>query len=637
MPVCFVSKQWPFSSRSHSSPCALLGLQSSASPRRAAAVSRCGMNASRSSIYLGTMLCRDATVASRSRRRRRSGQTAEQARTSSPPPPPPPRTAAQRKNSGKNTSKGDLSAHRQLKKRISSTLTGPSKAFAASTNASCSHAKEQSVNQFHCRLEALLKVHSASVDVMNISSRWHVAHVLVLWCALLVLLYREASRSSVLSADWVSMVKLKARHADSGTGGSKGASDADVSGASLPGAVNADAAAVHDVCCVVEPALHFSSRVVLGDGAVVSAMPHVAADGTFALVAAASAASAKAYATLHQLLLHDHSPHVISPGLVDVHVHISAVGGRGWEGYASATAAAAAGGVTTIIGMPLNSLPPMVDTRALRLERQAAAAEGLLVDVGLWAGVVPSSLESGDLNELLADPHVLGVKAFLSPLPPAAGYAALTVDELERAARIIAPSGLPLLVHAELMSRDEMAVLEAEARASSASRRFSTFLATRPALFEKRAISSLIALGTALPQLRVHVVHLSDSESLPMLTAAKAARNSANVSSLTVETCPHYLRFAAEEVPDGETRLKCVPPIRSRMNREALWAGLLRGEIDMLASDHSPCAPQMRALHSGDFLQARAAEAAAAARRRRRRRCWKRRRTSWEETEAKRE
>ncbi|KAL1530737.1 hypothetical protein AB1Y20_001636 [Prymnesium parvum] len=353
--------------------------------------------------------------------------------------------------------------------------------------------------------------------------------------------------------------------------------------------------------CGMPSAVFFSDQLVLPSG-IHAAFVHVGDDGTIVHVApGASLLHAAAYAAARGLRWHDFRGMIISPGLIDAHVHVSAVGGRGWEGYATATQAAAAGGVTTIIGMPLNSLPPTVSVAALQLELASSAEEGLHVDVGLWGGVVPSSLARGELPPLLADRRVLGLKAFLSPLPPAAGYEALTPPQLHAAGVAAARASVPLLVHCELMSAEEMARLQARAAADErGARRFAAFLATRPAEFERRAIEALVGVATEIESLRAHVVHLSDAGSLPMLQRAKRELR----GRLSVETCPHYLFFAAEEIPDGETRLKCLPPIRSASNRELLWQALLNGTIDMLASDHSPCAPGLRHLSSGDFLGA---------------------------------
>lgn len=351
------------------------------------------------------------------------------------------------------------------------------------------------------------------------------------------------------------------------------------------------------VACAITASVLYSDRVVLPSG-VAPALVHVD-DGAIMHVEQAAPEAAAAYARARGLRFEDFRGEAISPGLIDVHVHVSAVGGRGWEGYATATKAAAAGGITTIVGMPLNSLPPTVSVDALEAEVAKAAAEGLHCDVGLWGGVVPSSL--GRLQPLLADERVLGLKAFLSPLPRSAGYEAVHPDELRTAAKAAASAAVPLLVHCELMTTAEMEALQPDITADpNASRRFATFLATRPPLFERRAIEALVGLVEEIPSLRAHVVHLSDAGSLQLLRQAKRASG----GRLSVETCPHYLVFSAEEVPDGETRLKCLPPIRGAANREGLWEGLSDGTVDLIASDHSPCAPELRALSSGDFLTA---------------------------------
>ena len=244
-----------------------------------------------------------------------------------------------------------------------------------------------------------------------------------------------------------------------------------------------------EVCEPVRAAIFFCDCVVLSTG-VVSAFVHVGSDGKIAHVEAGSATHASAYALTHGLPMEDLTGFALSPGLIDAHVHISAVGGRGWEGYKSATQAAAAGGVTTIISMPLNSLPPTTSIAALELELEHA--EGLAVDVGIWAGVVPSSLSQGSLAPLLSDVRVLGLKAFLSPLPSTAGYEALDVEQLTAAAAVAAAEEVPLLVHCELFDEEEMAALIAAARSTpAASRKFNTFLSTRPPEMERRAISAL--------------------------------------------------------------------------------------------------------------------------------------------------
>jgi allantoinase len=372
------------------------------------------------------------------------------------------------------------------------------------------------------------------------------------------------------------------------------------------------------VTCDAAAAVHFAERVVLeGHAEALPAMLVVGSNGILTAARASTRAEAQQVAASAQLPFHDHGTRTISPGLIDVHVHISALGDRGWEGFASATAAAAAGGVTAVIGMPLNSIPPTTNPEALEAEVAQARTEGLHVDVGFWGGVIPSSLAASDLPRLLADERILGIKAFLSHLPPAAGYAAVSPAELADAAAVLVahakieggaastravPHSLPLLVHCELFSEDDSASRFAAAVALHANHSFGTFAQTRPPSFERAAIAALLDVVRAQPALRAHIVHLSDAGSLALLRTAKATF--ASGGRLTVETCPHYLHFAAEDVPDGETRLKCLPPLRERPNCAKLWDGLATGVIDMVASDHSPCLPSMRFFAEGDFLSA---------------------------------
>ncbi len=273
------------------------------------------------------------------------------------------------------------------------------------------------------------------------------------------------------------------------------------------------------------------------------------------------------------------------PGLVDAHVHVNDPG-TDWEGWDSATRAAAASGVTLVCDMPLNSDP--VTTTAEAFDAKAGAARGrLVVDAGLYGGVVPGNATPERLAPLL-DRGVLAIKAFLcdSGLP---AFPAVTVEELRRVAPLLARRRVPLLVHAEMVDG---------AAPAPAGRRYADYLRSRPPRFELRAIEALIGLcresGCA-----VHVVHLAAAEALPMLRAARGEG-----LPVAVETCPHYLTFCAEEIPDGATLWKCAPPIRGRANREGLWQGLREGTIDLIASDHSPCPPARKAFDTGDFAAA---------------------------------
>ncbi len=272
---------------------------------------------------------------------------------------------------------------------------------------------------------------------------------------------------------------------------------------------------------------------------------------------------------------------VLLPGLVDTHVHVNEPGRTEWEGFATATAAAAAGGVTTILDMPLNSIPPTVSAEALAVKR--AAAEGRVhVDVGFWGGAVPGN--AGELKDL-HDAGVYGVKCFLldsgvpefPPLDPAGLRAALT--ELARF------DGL-LIGHCE----DPATIRDAPP-----GRGYAGFLASRPPEAETRAVAGLIEAARATGA-RVHVVHVSSAAVLPLLRAAVA-----DGVRITAETCPHYLSLAAEEVPDGATQFKCCPPVRDAANRDELWAGLTDGTLTCVVSDHSPCTPELKRLDTGDF------------------------------------
>jgi allantoinase len=277
---------------------------------------------------------------------------------------------------------------------------------------------------------------------------------------------------------------------------------------------------------------------------------------------------------------------VLLPGLVDTHVHVNEPGRTEWEGFASATRAAAAGGVTTVVDMPLNSIPPTVDLPALEVKRQAALGKAH-IDVGFWGGAVPASL--GRLGAL-HDAGVCGFKCFLvdSGVPE---FPPLTWAELDRAlAEVAALDGL-LIVHAE----DADVLAEAPGCAGAS---YAGFVDSRPHQAEDVAIAGLLDLA-AKHQARVHVLHLSSADALPRIAAARAAG-----VAVSVETCPHYLTLSAEEIPDGRTEFKCCPPIRDASNRDALWRALADGLIDCVVSDHSPSTPDLKCLDSGDFGEA---------------------------------
>jgi allantoinase len=266
------------------------------------------------------------------------------------------------------------------------------------------------------------------------------------------------------------------------------------------------------------------------------------------------------------------------PGLVDTHVHVNEPGRTEWEGFATATRAAAAGGVTTIVDMPLNSLPPTVTVAALEVKRAAAERQSF-VDVGFWGGAIPSNL--GSLRELY-EAGVFGFKSFLidSGVPE---FPPLDPAQLAAAGAEV-PEAL-FHVHAE----DPSLVT-----AGPSSPSYVDFVASRPPQAEVRAVSAALAAGG-----RVHILHLSSADALPLLAEARAAGR-----PVTVETCPHYLCLSGEEVPDGATEFKCCPPIRSAANRDRLWQGLADGTIDIVVSDHSPCTPDLKRRDTGDFAAA---------------------------------
>jgi allantoinase len=273
---------------------------------------------------------------------------------------------------------------------------------------------------------------------------------------------------------------------------------------------------------------------------------------------------------------------VLLPGLVDTHVHVNEPGRTEWEGFASATTAAAAGGVTTIVDMPLNSIPPT--TTVAHLEEKRRAAEGQVrVDVGFWGGAVPGNVP--DLAPL-HEAGVFGFKCFLldSGVPE---FGALEGDLFATAMAETARIDALMIVHAESADLLDESALDG--------RHYAGFLASRPHVAEDSAIALVVAQARATGG-RAHVVHLSSSDAVPMLRAARA-----DGVDISVETCPHYLTFEAEDIPDGATELKCCPPIREGANREALWAALTGGDVDFVVSDHSPCTPDLKARGGGDF------------------------------------
>ncbi|WP_278236903.1 allantoinase AllB [Isoptericola sp. AK164] len=273
---------------------------------------------------------------------------------------------------------------------------------------------------------------------------------------------------------------------------------------------------------------------------------------------------------------------VLLPGLVDSHVHVNDPGRAEWEGFGSATAAAAAGGVTTIVDMPLNSLPPTTTADALAVKR-AVAAPAARVDVGFWGGAVPENL--GRLAPL-HEAGVYGFKCFLAP-SGVDEFGHLDADGLDAAAAEVARLGSRLIVHAE-----DPGLLHG---GGALGRGYDAFLRSRPPASEAAAVTAVVEAARRHGA-RVHVLHLSDAGSLPVIRAARA-----DGVDLTVETCPHYLTITAEEVPDGASEFKCCPPIRDAANRDLLWEGLLDGTVDAVVSDHSPSTVERKRAGDGDF------------------------------------
>src|SRR6516164_10095503 len=277
---------------------------------------------------------------------------------------------------------------------------------------------------------------------------------------------------------------------------------------------------------------------------------------------------------------------VVLPGLIDPHVHLCEPGNTEWEGFATATRAAAAGGVTTLVDMPLDSVPATVTARALAIKRSAADGQ-CHVDVGFWGGVIPGNLGS---LEPLHEAGVLGFKCFLAnsgseDFPP------LNARQMRDALALLRDLGSVLLIHAE--SAEAMGAI-GEAHGPS----YAGYLATRPRGVENLAVAEVIEAARA-SRGHAHIAHLSSSDALPMIASARRGG-----VRITAETCPHYLALAAEEIGDGETACKCSPPVREAANRELLWAGLRARVLGLVVSDHSPCTEAMKEPGTGDFGRA---------------------------------
>jgi allantoinase len=276
---------------------------------------------------------------------------------------------------------------------------------------------------------------------------------------------------------------------------------------------------------------------------------------------------------------------VIMPGLVDTHVHINSPGRTEWEGFQTATTAAAAGGVTTLIDMPLNSIPPTTTLSGFQTKLETAR-NNCFVDVGFWGGVVP-----GNTSELapMFEAGVVGFKCFLVP-SGVDEFPHVTEEHLREAMPELTRLGAMLIVHAEMPGPITTGGVPPDD--------YRTFLKSRPRAAENEAVELMIGLSREFDT-RVHIVHLSSADAVPLLRRARAEG-----VKITAETCPHYLHFTAEEIAHGATEFKCCPPIRERENREQLWGGLADGTIDFVVSDHSPCPGDMKLRESGDFMQA---------------------------------
>tara|TARA_E500000075_G_scaffold82984_2_gene74766 strand:- start:854 stop:2227 length:1374 start_codon:yes stop_codon:yes gene_type:complete len=294
-------------------------------------------------------------------------------------------------------------------------------------------------------------------------------------------------------------------------------------------------------------------------------------------------------------VVHDFGHKLIIPGLVDTHVHINEPGRTHWEGFHYATRAAAAGGITSLVDMPLNSSPVTTDVSALDQKLRSFKGNGW-VDCGFWGGVVPQNID--DLDDLL-DAGVLGLKAFtiesgIDEFPE------VNAEHLTKVMRKIGKYQLPLLVHAELQDcNTEHDVLQGTPIGKS----YSRFLASRPKSWENNAIKLLIALASSTNDdgilTKLHIVHLSSSDALSLIKEGKEKG-----LRISAETCPHYLSLFSEAIPDGNCIFKCCPPIRDNANRDLLWGGLADGTIDFIVSDHSPSPPELKQLESGDLENA---------------------------------
>lgn len=323
-----------------------------------------------------------------------------------------------------------------------------------------------------------------------------------------------------------------------------------------------------------------SERVVIGD-ALKAACVEVREGRIFAVH--------EQNATL-QCPIEDLGNKVLMPGLIDCHVHINEPGRTEWEGFNTATQAAAAGGITALVDMPLNCIPVTIDKAAFE-EKLDAVHDKLWVDCGFWGGVVPGNIDV--LDELL-EAGVLGCKSFLID-SGIEEFQPVVAEDVRKALPILAKHGVPYLIHAELDTENTPPPVIGD--------NYQSFLASRPKHWENEAVALMAKLALEAKDNglspKVHIVHLSSAEALDSISQAKAAG-----LEFTAETCPHYLTLYSEDIPDGKTLFKCCPPIREDDNRQILWQAVADGRISFIVSDHSPCTPQLKHIDSGDIEKA---------------------------------
>ncbi|KAK9369578.1 hypothetical protein V1509DRAFT_619892 [Lipomyces kononenkoae] len=329
-----------------------------------------------------------------------------------------------------------------------------------------------------------------------------------------------------------------------------------------------------------------SSRVLLG-GKFVPASIFVSEDGKITDIQPGIVNSSE------NITYYDYSNKTLLPGLVDSHVHLNEPGRTEWEGFETGTKAAAAGGVTTVIDMPLNAIPPTTTVENFQ-PKLAAATTQAWVDVGFWGGVIPGN--DKDLVPLV-DNGVRGFKCFMIE-SGVDEFPAVEPADITKAMDVLKEQPSVFMFHAEMIP------LEGEAKVADSAppTAYSSFLTSRPDSYETTAIETIVDLAQKChgnDTLKLHIVHISSSETLPIL---KRAQNELGIN-LTAETCFHYLTFTSETIPDKGTHYKCCPPIRTKANQDALWEALQAGVLQTVVSDHSPCTPALKDLECGDFFK----------------------------------